>query len=225
MTDTLTEIYCDRFFDTEGTSSAINQVFYSTEERKLFVEFINGSLAGYENVQPEVFSALEVLNSNRLNGDRSASVGGYYNEFFRKNRYFTGINTDNIKISIDPVVEAADDLEDTLTPEQWTALENEYAANTDGVPRFTPEQQSQIAAINNVSAEQISNSAITVGPGSVFIAPVEKRPFGINFIIDTDVEHSWRVFGTNDQDAIDRFAQAIELLGWSVEIKSITRFL
>lgn len=197
----MTEILVDKHFDTEGTSSALNAVYYSTDERKIFFEFLSGTLAGYEGVNPDIFTALETLNANRINGDESASVGTYYNTYFRNTGYFAGVETNDL---------------DLITP--WQAELREPALNSKDV--FADE------GINLSEDEQVAVEPIEVKEGSVFIAPLNnKTRYGITFIVDTDNEHSFQVFGDSEDDAVNRFSQAVELLGWSVEIRSVTRFL
>lgn len=98
----MTEIVYDRDFYTDGTSSVINHVYYSTADKLLFVQLVredwNGEkvLAGYENVPADVFTALETLNQNRLNGDTGSSVGSYWNVWIKP--YFTGYSTADVEL-------------------------------------------------------------------------------------------------------------------------------
>lgn len=94
----MTEILVDKHFDTEGTSSAIYAVYYSTEDQKIFFEFISGTIAGYSGVNADIYTALETLNENRLKGDTESSVGYYYNRFFRSTGYFAGVETADLEI-------------------------------------------------------------------------------------------------------------------------------
>lgn len=96
------EIVYDREFTTDETSSVIDHVYYSTADKLLFVQLVrtdwngNAILAGYENVPADVFTALETLNQNRLNGDTGASVGSYWNIWIKPN--FTGYNTADVDL-------------------------------------------------------------------------------------------------------------------------------
>lgn len=99
----MTEIVYDRSFSTEGTSSVIDRVYYSTTDQKLIVELVNRDyygnqiLAGYDNVPPAVFVAMDATNTNRLNGDQNASVGAYWNHWVKPK--FTGFNTDDVELA------------------------------------------------------------------------------------------------------------------------------
>lgn len=178
MTDTLTEVFCDKWFDTENTSSAIAVVYYSTEGRRLFVEFHNGTTAGYENVPADVYTALEELNNQRVNGNENASVGSYYNSWFRNKDYFAGLSTDDIEI---------------VTPEDRERIDN-----------LTKEQPQVIQA------------------NDVFIAPLQYL-FSVAFESGDNVQ-SLAVKATSMDDAVYKFQEAINLLGWDpVKIVSVAQ--
>lgn len=99
----MTEVFCDRWFDTEETSSVIEAVYYSSERRELFIQLVPrddypGIVAGYKGVPANIFTALEVLNSKRLNGEKWSSVGKYWNYFVKP--YFEGLPTKDVDIFV-----------------------------------------------------------------------------------------------------------------------------
>lgn len=93
----MTKVFCDKDFNTESTSSVIDHVYYSTDEKKLFVELVSGVLAGYENVPVDIYTAMETINQNRVSGaDSNASVGRYWNQWIKP--YLNGIDTYGVEI-------------------------------------------------------------------------------------------------------------------------------
>lgn len=210
----MTEILVDKSFDTQGTSSAIRGVFYSTEERKIFFEFLSGTVAGYAGVPEDIYTALETLNENRINGDENSSVGNYYNRFFRSTGYFAGVETGDLEI---------------ITPEQ-VKLQEIAEANAAEIAA----EQSLKAA--DVFEGEVDLSEEPIQAENVFIAPLDSfaqdvaglpsvlRRFGVAFIYDENQEISFNVHATDEDDALVRFNTAVELLGWDVKIVSLTRF-
>lgn len=198
MTETLTEVFCDKWFDAEGTSSAIAAVYYSSEEKSLFVEFLNGTTAGYANVPADIYVAMETLNSNRVNGDKRASVGSYYNMYFRNTNYFEGRDTADIEIV-------------TQEDRDRTASLKSLMAND----VFADESDcAECAAEEPVEASQ------------VFIAPLEQEyMFAVAFTSGENT-NSLAVKATDVQSAVDKFQQAVSILGWDkVTIVSVTQYL
>lgn len=202
MTETLTEVFCDKWFDTEGTSSAIACVYYSTEEKSLFVEFLNGTTAGYSNVPADIYVALETLNSNRVNGDESSSVGSYYNTYFRNTNYFEGRDTADIEIVTQ---------EDR---DRIASLQGLIAKNSDV---FAAESDCEACASEPVE---------TVKANSLYIGPVDQQyMFAVAFTSGENT-NSLAVKATDVKSAMDKFQQAVSILGWDkVTIVSVTQYL
>jgi hypothetical protein len=92
----MTDIVYTHFFSTNGTSSVIEEVFYSEPDELLFVQLVSGVVAGYEDVPLNVFTALKVLNNNRLQGDTDSSVGRYWNSWIKP--IFRGFNTSDVSL-------------------------------------------------------------------------------------------------------------------------------
>lgn len=98
----MTDVVYDREFDTEGTSTVIDRVYYSTKDKLLFVQLHRTDwhgdpiLAGYQDVPADVFTALETTNQNRIKGDQNASVGSYWNLWIKP--YFTGYDTSEVEL-------------------------------------------------------------------------------------------------------------------------------
>lgn len=92
----MTNIVYTHRFATDDTSSVIDFVYYSEPEKLLFVALVNGVTAGYQDVPLNVYTALDTINNNRLNGDMDSSVGRYWNKWIKPN--FTGYDTSDVNL-------------------------------------------------------------------------------------------------------------------------------
>lgn len=197
----MTDITIDKSFTTDGTSSALAAVYYSTDERKIFFEFLSGTVAGYGSVPEDIYTALESLNSNRIEtGDEGSSVGGYYNRFFRETGYFPGVETADLN---------------------FVAPEKESSG-------LSTEEQSLVDAITNAGGP-VEATNVFVAPLDEFAQDVANLPsvlrrFGVAFIHNADQEITFNVHATDEEDALVRLNKATELLGWTVKVVSITRY-
>lgn len=191
----MTEIFVDREFSTDETSSVIDHVYYSTEEKKLFVQLMPRGdqasvLAGYENVPEDVFTALETINTNRLNGDENSSVGRYWNQWIKP--YMKGLDT----ADLDLVTKDDERVLDSLS--SFFAQSGKYAYGEISTPDAT---------------------ILPVDP------PRQELRFGVTFVSSDGQDVTLSVKAYDVHDAVKRFNEAITVLGWEpVEVKSVTQF-
>lgn len=92
-------------FDTEGTSSVIDKVYYNDGSEELYVQLFRTDsygapvIAGYAGVPEDIYRAMELINFSRVqDGNYDASVGSYWNIFVKPN--FTGIDTAEVDFDI-----------------------------------------------------------------------------------------------------------------------------
>lgn len=201
----MTDIVYTHNFDTEYTSSVIDDIYYSEPEKLLFVALNNGTLAGYEGVPLEVFSALNALNTNRLNGDTSASVGRYWNTFVKPN--FTGYSTSDIDL--------------------WSAEEYEQYQVDERELREIAKPQEASSFFNDPQVYTVTDLGNVTVPDAAILpvdGPELKSRFGITFE-SGDQEVSLNVQAVSANDAVERFQQAVEILGWDESpVLSVTQF-
>lgn len=227
MTDVLTEVFCDKWFDTEETSSVISAVYYSTDEKSLFVELFSGVTAGYANVSPEIYSAMEALNNNRLDGIEDASVGRYWNAWIKP--YMTGLDTADIEI-------VTQEDRDRINSFKKLMVDEVFADE----PRLTEEEQAYVDAIANAgdhnetfesdceacaAENDIAVPADVIQANSLYIGPIDPQQYMFAVAFQSgDNTQSLAVKAASVQDAVDKFQQAIGILGWvPVKIVSITQ--
>lgn len=191
----MTEIVYTHSFDTEYTSSVIDEVFYSEPNKLLFVTLYNGTLAGYDGVPLEVYNALNGLNTNRLNGDSNASVGRYWNTFVKN--HYDGFSTADVEL-LSP--------EDVARQEKLSKLVN---------PTFA-ESFSFFNDPNNVIVGEVVTEVVD--------QPQDRSRFGVTFI-SGDKEVSINVNAVDIDDAVTRFQQVSDILGWDESpVKSVTKY-
>lgn len=172
-------------FDTEGTSSVIDEVFYNEDTQELYVQLFRSNwaggnvVAGYAGVPKDIYDAMELINSSRVNDDNNdASVGAYWNIFVKPN--FTGLSTDGLEL------EPVDDDEAV-----------DAFPNTSGF--FT----SKAAP---VEVEDVK------GTEEVSVEPAELFDWTLTF--DSDVtEGDFALRAASLEDAIERFEKIAEIAG------------
>lgn len=205
----MTEILVDREFDTEGTSSVIEAVYYSTEQKKLFVQLISGDLAGYDGVPEDVYTALEAINRNRIEGvtvpeGQESSVGSYWNRYIKK--YMPGFETAGIKLVGPNDQEAVDKLKgffSSFGPGETVELQGFHKTPGDLLGKTTPAQA----------------TILPVDPPAQLVA------FGVAFLSSDGNEVTLSVKATDVQDAVWRFQEAIGILGWDeTPVRSVTQY-
>lgn len=84
----------DQFFYTRHVkfhgSSALEEAFYSDSLHRLYIKFLNGNVAGYQEVTPNVFDRLA-----------SADSAGYYYNAYIKN-FYRGTHNDVVFVPKTP---------------------------------------------------------------------------------------------------------------------------
>lgn len=125
----MTEIVYTHSFDTEYTSSVIDEVYYSEPHKLLFVSLVNGTLAGYDGVPLDVFNAMNALNTNRLNGDTNASVGRYWNVFVKN--HHDGFSTADVELVSSEEVAPQESFSFFNDPQVYTITDVGEVAGTD----------------------------------------------------------------------------------------------
>lgn len=192
----MTEIIVDREFSTEGTSSVIDYVFYSTDEKKLFVQLHSGDLAGYEGVPEDVYTALETINKNRLGGDEESSVGSYWNRYIKK--YMPGFETAGVEL---------------ITPDDEEAQES---------PSFFAHGQEYADEAEAIKLGAVTTPQATILPVD---PPAQLVHFGVSFTSGEGKEVTLSVKATDVNDAVKRFHEATRVLGWdATTVTSVTQY-
>lgn len=199
----MTDFTFDRSFYTEGTSSVIDEVFYNSETKQLLVELArrswDGSIvrAGYEDVPADVFTAMEALNTNRVeNDDESASVGSYWNAWVKP--FFKGFDT--------------------------AGLEPVSAKQPDLVAQAPVEDISTSQVVNTGSISSISTDG--TGYFTVLSAPAANQSqFTVHFVDGDEEDHQLTLTAADQNDALTRFNQIAVLAQWNlIEIQAITQY-
>lgn len=198
----MTDVVYTRAFDTDDSSSVIDCVYYSEPEKLLFVELVNGVLAGYKDVPLNVFTALDTINTNRLNGDLNESVGRYWNLWIKPN--FSGYDTSDIDLLSEADVARQERLRNLMT-------------KADGVFVRTPQVYE---SFYRDSVDLPNATILPVDP------PAQLSHFGVTIEDDDEGETiNLTVLATDMDDAIDRYRQAEKILGWDeAVIVSVTKF-
>lgn len=111
-----------------SNSSNLSQVWYDRQGKRLFVEFHNGSIAGYSQV-PE--GTWENFKTHIIRPDLSA--GQYYNAVLRGKKDYPGINTDDIEFVHRPKVSKS---RFTVTGNVRISLDLEAASLDEAIKAF-----------------------------------------------------------------------------------------
>lgn len=136
-------------FDTHGTSSVIDEVFYNSETEELYVQLAredwmgNKVIAGYAGVPQDIYDAMELINNSRVNeGNTDASVGSYWNIFVKPN--FSGIDTNGVEL--EPVFEPDDEAVSFFTS-STADVEVEEAPGVEEVETEEADQQELLSFV------------------------------------------------------------------------------
>jgi hypothetical protein len=117
MTDERVNTFTDK---TDVDSSNLKTVYYNKDRFELFVEFHNGSIAGYRSVPSIVYAALV----------DATSAGRYYNQKIRG--LYTGIPVGKLLPTILAATQTTDVTKAENVTSSFTSVANTYLSDTRG---------------------------------------------------------------------------------------------